>query len=162
MKEGLIYEEIVSSNRTRALFIGLTILFLLLLIWRAFSVDLDTLAIVFFCFFVLFLFYSINYQTLIIHLTKDQFKLTFGVFHWTVGMENIEECDLDELPLLMRYGGAGIQFMMIHKRYRASFNFLEYPRVVIRFKKSAGLVRDLSFSTRHPYEIMRLIQEAIS
>mgnify|MGYP000900013350 CR=1 FL=1 len=31
----------------------------------------------------------------------------------------------------LRYGGAGIHFMSIRGRYRASFNFLEYPRVVI-------------------------------
>ena len=162
MKEDLIYEESVSSTRTKALFIGLTILFLLLLIWRAFSANLDALAAVFFCFFIFFLFYSINYQTLIIHLTKDNLRLTFGVFHWTIGMENIEECNLDELPLFIRYGGAGIHLMMIHKRYRASFNFLEYPRVLIKFKKSAGLVRDLSFSTRHPDDVLRLIREVIS
>lgn len=162
MKEDLIYEERVSSNRTKALFIGLTILFLLLLIWRAFSANLDALAVVFFCFFIFFLFYSINYQTLIIRITRDNLRLIFGVFHWTLGMENIEECDLDELPLFMRYGGAGIHFMMIHKRYRASFNFLEYPRVVIRFRKNVGFVRDLSFSTRHPDDVLQLIRELIS
>ena len=59
----------------------------------------------------------------------------------------------------MKYGGAGIHFMTVHNRYRASFNFLEYPRVVIAFKKKVGLVRDISFSTRRPEEVTRLIRE---
>jgi hypothetical protein len=62
----------------------------------------------------------------------------------------------------MRMGGAGIHFMSIRKRYRASFNFLEHPRVVIAFKRKAGLVRDISFSTRHPDDVLRRIQEAAS
>jgi hypothetical protein len=52
--------------------------------------------------------------------------------------------------------------MSIRRRYRASFNFLEYPRVVIAFKRKEGLVRDISFSTRRPDDALRLIQEAAS
>ena len=77
-------------------------------------------------------------------------------------LANIEECRLDALPALMRYGGAGIHFMVIRGRYRASFNFLEYPRVVIAFKRKVGPVRDISFSTRQPEDVLRVIQEAIS
>jgi len=59
-------------------------------------------------------------------------------------------------------GGAGIHFMMIRKRYRASFNFLEYPRVVIALKRKVGPVQDISFSTRRPDDVLRLIREAVS
>jgi hypothetical protein len=59
-------------------------------------------------------------------------------------------------------GGAGIHFMMIRQRYRASFNFLEYPRVVVAFKKKAGPVQDISFTTRQPDEVLRLMREAVS
>jgi hypothetical protein len=59
-------------------------------------------------------------------------------------------------------GGAGIHFMVVGKRYRASFNFLEHPRVVIALKRKAGLVRDVSFSTRRPVDVLRLIQKAVS
>lgn len=61
----------------------------------------------------------------------------------------------------MRMGGAGIHFMFVHKRYRASFNFLEHPRVVIAFKRKAGPVQDISFSTRQPTDVVRLIREAV-
>jgi Ca2+/Na+ antiporter len=162
MADNTIYNERVSSNRTEALFLALTILSFLLLIWRVKAGSPDVLAAVFFCLFGLFLFYSVNYRTLIIRLTSESLKLTFGLFTWIVPLDNIEECCLDEIPMLMRMGGAGIHFMIIRKRYRASFNFLEYPRVVIAFKRKEGLVRDISFSTRRPDDVLRLIQEAIS
>jgi hypothetical protein len=52
--------------------------------------------------------------------------------------------------------------MMIDTRYRASFNFLEYPRVVLAFKRSIGPVVDLSFSTKRPDELIQLINPMIS
>jgi Ca2+/Na+ antiporter len=162
MTDDLIYNERVSSNRTEALFLALTILFFLLLIWHVNAGSLDILAAVFFCFFGLFFFYSVNYRTLLIRLTAESLNLTFGLFTWKVPLDNVEECHLDSLPLLMKYGGAGIHFMFIRNRYRASFNFLEYPRVVIAFKRKAGPVRDISFSTRRPDDVLRLIQEAVS
>ena len=160
--DDLIYDERVTSKRTEALFLALTILFFLLLIWRVTAGSLDILAAVFFCLFGLFLFYSVNYRTLIIRLTAESLKLTFGVFTWTVPFDNVEECRLDDVPALMRMGGAGIHFMIIRKRYRASFNFLEHPRVVIVLKRKEGLVRDISFSTRRPDDVLRFIQEAVS
>jgi Ca2+/Na+ antiporter len=160
--DDLMYDERVTSKRTEVLFLALTILFFLLLIWRVNAGGLDILAAVFFCLFGLFLFYSVNYRTLIIRLTSESLKLTFGIFTWTVPLDKVEECHLDDIPVLMRMGGAGIHFMSIRKRYRASFNFLEHPRVVIAFKRKVGPVRDISFSTRRPDDVLRLIQEAVS
>jgi hypothetical protein len=162
MTDNLIYEERLSSNRTEALFISLTILFLTLLMWQISRGSSDILSAAFFFSFIFFLFYSVNYRILIIRLTPESLKLKFGVFTWTIPLDNIEECRHDDLPLVMRYGGAGIHFMVIRRRYRASFNFLEHPRVVIAFKKKAGLVRDVSFSTRHPDKVIQLLQNAAS
>ena len=160
--DNLRYEERVTSKRTEVLFLAFTILFFLLLIRRVNAGSLDILAAVFFCLFGFFLFYSVNYRTLIIRLTSESLKLTFGIFTWTVPLDNVEECRLDDIPVLMRMGGAGIHFMSIRKRYRVSFNFLEHPRVVIAFKRKAGLVWDISFSTCHPDDVLRRIQEAAS
>jgi hypothetical protein len=148
MTDDLLYNERVSSNRTEALFLALTLLFCLLFIWRVNAGGLDILAAVFFCLFSLFLFYAVNHRTLIIRLTSGSLKLTFGIFTWTVPLDNVEACCLDDIPLLMRLEGTGIHFMSIRNRYRASFNFLEHPRVVIAFKRKRGPVRDTSFSTR--------------
>jgi hypothetical protein len=162
MTDEILHNEKISSNKTEALFLALMLLFLMLLIWRVNAVSLDILAVIFFCFFIIFFFYSVNYRTLMIRLTPASLKLKFGIFIWTVPVDNIQECSLDELPVIMKYGGAGIHFMMIRKRYRASFNFLEYPRVVIAFKCNVGPVRDISFSTRQPEEVIRLIQGLLS
>jgi hypothetical protein len=62
----------------------------------------------------------------------------------------------------MKYGGAGIHFMFIHQRYRASLNFLEHSRVVIELKRKAGPVRDISFSTCRPNELIQRIQRTIA
>ncbi len=159
----LIYEERVSSNWTEALFIGLSMLFLMLLIWRIRTGDPGILSAVLLVISILFLFYSLNYRTLVICLTPDSLKLKFGIFSWTIARDNIAECRHDDdLPVLMKYGGAGIHFMMVRKRYRASFNFLEHRRVVIALKRKAGPVRDVSFSTRHPDRVIQLLQNAIS
>jgi len=104
----------------------------------------------------------VNYRTLVIRLTPQSLKLTFGIFTWRVPLDNVAECRLDELPLFVRMAGAGIHFINVRQRYRASFNFLEYPRVVIAFKRKAGPVRDISFSTRRPDDVLRLVREAVA
>jgi hypothetical protein len=104
----------------------------------------------------------VNYRTLVISLTPEFLRLRFGVFKWEVPMENVDECRLDELPLIKKYGGAGIHFMFERKRYRASFNFLEHPRVVVALKRKAGPIQDVSFSTRKPEDVIELIQKTIS
>jgi hypothetical protein len=159
MNTKTLYEERLSSPRTEALFVALTLLFLSLSAWRVTARGLDGWGILLFCLFAVFLFYALNYRTLVIHLTGQSLRLTFGIFTWIVPLDNIEGCRLDDSPALARYGGAGIHFMTIGQRYRASFNFLEYPRLVIRLKVKKGLVRDIAFSTRRPDEMMKLLQE---
>ena len=160
-KNEITYYEAVSSKRTEWLFLTLTFLFFLLFIWRVKVSGWNGLAAVFLVFFCFFLFYSVNYRTLIISLTSESLKLSFGIFTWIIPLDNIASCSLDELPALMKFGGAGVHFMNIRKRYRASFSFLEHPRVVIALKSKMGPVRDISFSTRRPDNVLRLIQKAI-
>jgi hypothetical protein len=157
MVDDVVYRERISSKWTEALFLVLSLLFLLLLLWRLNYTGLDIFAVIFGFFLLLFSFYSGNYRTLEIKLTTESLILSFGMFKWIVSVNNIEGCSLDEIPIFMRYGGAGIHFMTIRKRYRASLNFLEYPRVVIALKNKVGPVQDISFSTCHPDELMKLI-----
>jgi hypothetical protein len=156
----IIYNEKVSSKKTQALFLALTSLFSWLTLRRLKARRRDMLSDASTFFAVFFLFYSLNYRTLKIRITSDELRLKFGVFTWRVPMENIAGCRLDDLPVIMRMGGAGIHFMSIGKRYRASLNFLEHPRVVVALKNKLGPVEDISFSTRHPNEVIQLIQEA--
>lgn len=162
MTDELFYQEKLRSNKTEVLFIALTLLFLSLFIWYWRAHPDNTFRYFYLVFFLFFLFYSINYRILSIRLSPQSLKLTFGLFSWTVSVSNIADCRLDHLSSLMKYGGAGIHFMTIRNRYRASFNFLEHPRVVIALKENKGQVRDISFSTRNPDEILRLLRTRIS
>jgi len=158
----LIYSESLSSKKTEALFIALLVLFLCLLVWRLATARFDAMAIFFLILSLLFLFYSLNFRTLIIRLDSSSLVFKFGLFHWVVPLENIAACYLDELPLFMWMGGAGIHFMTIRGKYRVSFNFLEFPRVAVAFKRKVGPVREISFSTRRPDELLNLLQGADS
>jgi hypothetical protein len=158
----IIYNEKVTSPKTQALFLALTGLFAWLYSWRRKARRRDLLSDVAFFFTIFFLFYSINYRTLRIRITSQELRLRFGIFTWNVPVEDIASCELDHLPPVMRMGGAGIHFMMIRNRYRASLNFLEYPRVVIGLKRKLGPVQDISFTTRHPEQVVQLIREAMA
>lgn len=153
-----VYEERISSRRTEALFILLASLFLLLWTQRRNAGRTGRVSTLFLGLFVFFLCYALNYRTLYIGLTPENVSLRFGLFSWTIPMDNIESCHLDKTSL-WRIGGAGIHFSWFDRRYRAMFNFLEYPRVVIALKEKRGPVRDIAFSTQHPQQVMKLIQE---
>ncbi len=154
------YQEELTSNRTECLFVLLTIGFTALFLRQVESGRFDWFAALLLFFAVFFFFYAANYRTLRIRLTANALILSFGLFTWTVPLDNIADCRLDSLPPLLKYGGAGIHFMAVARRYRASFNFLEYPRVAISFRHKQGLVQDISFSTRHPEDILRLLCES--
>jgi len=150
------YYEQLSSFRTEALFAGLTLFFLLAAICRLQAVALDALAVFLFVLCAFFLFYALNYRKLGIHLTVESLQLRFGIFTWTVALDNIESCALDDISL-WRIGGAGIHFTPIGGRYRVMFNFLEYPRIVIALKRKMGPVRDVAFSTANPEKVMSIL-----
>jgi len=158
-RQGNMYSEKLQSTKTEILFILLMLLFFGLFIWHIYSTNYNAWRIVFICFSLFFLFYAINYRTLLVHLTNERLQLRFGIFTWTVPLDNIEDCRLDDISAPMRFGGAGIHFMLINRRYRVSFNFLEYPRVVIALKTKQGPVRDVSFTTQQPEEIIRRINQ---
>lgn len=161
MNDNPTYNEKVSSNKTEALFIALTLLFLALLVWRVSAASFDIWAVVLLCLCSFFAFYALNYRTLIIQLSNEFLALKYGVFNWKIPMENVEHCSLDDVSL-WRIGGAGIHFSIIRGKYRAMFNFLEHPRVVVRLKTKKGPVQDIAFSTRRPEQVQHLIQAAAS
>ncbi len=155
----LLYVERVISRWTEALFLVLAALFLGLAMWRILARGLDGLAGVLLFFFIMFLFYVVNYVTLVIRVTGEAIRLSFGIFTCKIPVENIATCRLDEISAFDYYAGAGIHFLFVRKRYRASFNFLEYPRVVIVLRRPAGPVWEISFSTRRPEAVIRAIQD---
>ena len=71
MSEKLIYTERVSSDRTEALFVALMLLFFGLLTRRLVRGSRGLLTAVFFFLGAFFLFYTLNYRTLVIRLTAE-------------------------------------------------------------------------------------------
>lgn len=157
MTKNYIYTEKLTSARTLGLFVILTAISLGVFAWRWAIVGWNGWTITFLCLAAFFLFYVFNYTTLIIRLAPESLQLTFGVFTWKIPISNIIACYIDEDSLL-RLGGAGIHFMFINGKYRAFWNFLEYPRVVVTLKKKKGLVQEIAFSTRQPERVMEIIQ----
>ena len=157
MKSSSVYVERVLSWRTEAFFLGLTLLFLLLFAWRRMTGMLDAWGVVFLFAFAFFLFYSLNYRSMTIHLTAETLQLKFGLFRWTVPLDNIATCHPDTTSL-WRIGGAGIHFSLFAGRYRAMFNLLEHPRLVISLVRKRGPVQDIAFSTCRPQELGHLIE----
>jgi hypothetical protein len=155
------YTEAIDSPRTTVLFIGLTLVFGLLFVWQIRTAGLGGWAITWLCFGLFFLFYSLNYRVLQIRLDTRQLVLRFGIFRWQVPVSNIEACYQDPTSL-WRIGGAGIHFSPFDKRYRAIFNFLQYPRVVVMLKQKKGPVQDIAFTTQAPEIVMELLREAIA
>ena len=150
------YTETLSSSKTEAVFLSLTSLFLLCFILRSNKAGLDILAIVFLFTFLFFLFYAFNYRILSIKVAQGILTLRFGLFACKLPLAEIESADLDDISL-WRIGGAGLHFTSIRRRYRAMFNFLEYPRVVVRLRTRRGPVRDVAFSTRYPAQVIHLL-----
>ena len=163
MQKTLLYHEKVTSIKTTALFLLLAVLCGFFFSWRLLGVRMDWLAVLLLVLACFFLFYTLNYRTLDIQLDEETIRLKFGLFTRRVPLTNIAQIKLDDqIPWLMRNGGAGIHFMFVNGRYRASFNFLEHPRLVITFKNKVGPVLDLSFSTRQPAMLMEQLNKAIT
>lgn len=157
-----LYQESLFSTKTFLLFLTLSCICSCLWVWRALTVKFDLLVGLFVFLDLFFTFYTFNYRRLDICLTYNALQLKFGLFRWRVPLDNIASYKMDDdLSPLMRYGGAGIHFMFINGRYRASYNFLEYPRVVISFKRKVGPAKELSFSTNQPYNLLAKLGKAV-
>lgn len=154
----ILFSEELTSARTSVLFTLLALLFLILtpLLFMggaSLSVILVSLFLALF-----FIFCALNYRTLKVTITSQDIHLKFGLISWHVPLDEIENAYIDQLPGILRYGGAGVHFFWVRKTYRISFNFLEHPRLAVRLRRARGLVREVSFSTRQPEQIMALLK----
>ena len=160
MSDDLIYEERISSPRTKAVFVALSVFCLAFFAWRLMISGYGGIAALLLFLSAFFVFCALNYSVLSIRISTAGMNLKFGLFGWTVPWRSVAEAHVDEVSL-WRICGAGIHFAIIRGRYRAMLNFLEYPRIVIQLKEKRGLVRDVAFSTKRPAEILGIIEQHI-
>lgn len=160
--EEVIYREDVRSIKTEQLFILLALAFFALGLWRFSAVGFKFVPGLFIILGMFFAFYIVNYRVLKITITDQGLRLKFGLISWNTDFENIKECLLDDAPEIIKYGGAGVHFAFVQGEYRAFYNFLEYPRILVRFELKQGWVKALVFSTRNPETIIELLQERMT
>jgi hypothetical protein len=152
-----VYSERLTSTGTTMLFMALAALFLVLGGWRSSLVGFRTVPVILLVVGLFFIVYVINYRVLVIVLSSQELTLRFGLVSWKMPLANIADIRQDDSPPVIRYGGAGVHFAFVKGQYRAFFNFLEYPRLLIVFSKRRGPVQALVFSTRHPDQVRELI-----
>ena len=153
-----LYQEKVQSRKTSLLFLLLMLIFFALFVWRFSAFGFRALPVVCLFFALFFLFYLINYRILKINISEDAVLLKFGLVRWKTVLANIQTIHLDDSPAWIKYGGAGVHFAFVYRRYRAFYNFLEHPRVLITFHHKQGPVQELVFTTRYPQEVIQIIQ----
>jgi hypothetical protein len=158
----MLYTEKIRSSGTTGLFVLLGSLFWVIFFWRFLGVGFRGIQLVYLFLGILFSFYVVNYRTLIIGVSPENLLLKFGLIKWRTPLNNIDDVSLDDSPPLIKYGGAGVHFAFVKGIYRAFFNFLEYPRVVVALKRKQGPVQDISFSTRRPEELIQFTRDAIA
>lgn len=156
-----IYQEKVQSLKTSLLFTFLALIFSSLFTWRVTVVGFRAFPIVCLVLALFFFSYVLNYQTLKITITEEVVLLRFGLICWRTKLKNIQTCKMDDSPNLIKYGGAGVHFAFVKGNYRAFFNFLEHPRILITFHHKQGLVQGLVFTTRQPEQVMGIISSRL-
>jgi hypothetical protein len=158
----LLYNEKVRSNFTTVFFVVLALIFFALFAWRYSGVGLRFAPGLFAFLGLFFSFYVINYRVLKITLTDQALMLGFGLVGWKTDLDNIAQATLYDPPFWIKYGGAGVHFSSVEGLYMAFYNFLEYPRILVRFHKKQGPVQALVFTTRQPDQILNILEKRIS
>jgi len=157
-----IYQEKIQSSLTTLLFTFLMLVSSALFAWRVMIVGFRAFPIICLVLALFFFFYVLNYRTLRIMITEEEVLLKFGLIRWRTRLENIQACKVDDSPNLIKYGGAGVHFAFVKGEYRAFFNFLEHPRILITFHQKQGLVQGVVFTTRQLEQVLEIINSRIA
>jgi len=157
-----IYQEKIQSSLTTLLFTFLMLVSSTLFAWRVMIVGFRAFPIICLVLALFFFLYVLNYRTLRIMITEEEVLLKFGLIRWRTRLENIQACKVDDSPNLIKYGGAGVHFAFVKGEYRAFFNFLEHPRILITFHQKQGLVQGVVFTTRQPEQVLEIINSRIA
>jgi len=157
-----MYSEKVRSNFTTVFFVILALIFFSLFAWRFLAVGLRFTPGLLAFLGLFFCFYVVNYRVLKITITDQDLRLGFGLVGWRTELGNIAQVILYDPPFWIKYGGAGVHFASVEGEYLAFYNFLDYPRILVRFHQKQGLVQALVFTTRQPDQILGILEKRIS
>ncbi len=159
--EDAVYEERIVVWVFAALLSVVSAVFLYIVLYQALIGPVDERPVpnwFFMLMALLFLALAITFSTLRITLSLRSVVVGYGSIKRTIPWELIERCYVDEVSNL-RYGGWGIRIGWVGGKWRLVFNIIGAPRVVLTLKR--GRFGEFVFSTRHPDEIVRIINQRI-
>ncbi len=99
-----------------------------------------------------------NLTRLAVSMTADAITVGYGRFRYTIPWQRIEGCHQDKRSGIT-YGGWGIRMAKAGGKSTLVYNVIRAPRVILELKE--GRFNQFVFSTRHPEEVMIIIQHQI-
>ena len=162
----LYYEEIGSfwGRLAVALFFGLSLLFILLFFYQRHYGPIGGedsapgwFYIMMFGIFLAIGLLVINFCSLTISLTTEGITAGYGMFRRHVGWDEVSGYELDKGSAVRQYGGYGIRFGWKKGGAVLVYNTMHSSLIVLELGSSRGY-RYFGFSTRHPDEVMALIE----
>jgi len=163
--EELYYEKLGSfwGKLAVALFFGVSLVFIILFFYQRTygpvgdSPAPDWFYIMMFCICLPLGILVINFYSLTISVTTEGITAAYGLFRHHVPWDNVAGYELDRGSALRQYGGYGIRFgwrkggaVLVYNTMRSSLIVLEL--------RTGGSYRYFGFSTKHPDEVMALIE----
>ena len=96
-----------------------------------------------------------NFTKLTITADPQGITAAYGRIRHFEPWDNIESAELDKSSALRSYGGWGIRFGWRKEGAVSVYNLMRAPTVLLKLKQ--GKRRYFGFSTRHPDEVMSLV-----
>ncbi len=96
-----------------------------------------------------------NFRALTVSITENSLTVSYGRIRYRVTLDNIESAFIDTNPGIV-YGGWGIRWARIKGQSALIYNVISKPRVVLKLR--SGRFSQFAFSTRHPDEVINLVQ----
>ena len=167
MQASEIYHESIPFPLVRVLVIaevGLAAAFLFLFIYQATSGPIGSNpAPNWFYLLMMAIFAGVaalltNLARLTISMTADAITVGYGRFRYTIPWQRIESCRQDKKSGIA-YGGWGIRMAKTGGKSILVYNVIRAPRVILELKE--GRFSQFAFSTRHPEEVINIIQQQI-
>jgi hypothetical protein len=164
-KPNEIYREKISSfwgKVATVLFFGASLLFVVLFFYQRTYGPIgdkpapDWFFIMMFGIFLLIGLLVTNFNSLTISANTSGITVGYGRVRYRVLWEDISGCELDKGSQVRQYGGYGIRFGRRNGRSVLIYNTMGSPVVLIEAK--SGKYGYFGFSTKHPDEVMELIE----
>ena len=167
MKADEIYQETIPFPVGRLVLVimtGITALFIFLFVYQLTIGPVgDRSAPNWFYLIMLVIFAGVtvlmtNFTKLAVSLTPDAITVAYGKIKYTIPWHNIADCYLDK-NLGIVYGGWGIRLGKARGKSVLVYNVIGSPRVILELKE--GRFEQFAFSTKHPEEVIAVVQQQI-